>query len=480
MQQPYSFRFHEHRALFASLGVLALITVMVLSEVLYKGILTGFYIGLAVAVVFATFLCLLRPRAILCAVLIYLASPVPLLWSPSYSGAITGILLVNCIASVLLTEGPEAFRPLKTRATLWLTLAMVAALVYAVLRGNRPGYLLGDFYQIFEFASVFVLTRVLIRSEEQWRSVVNVLLGIIVATSLMQLADAVQGADYLPHLNQFGVDLPRTININAPVAFCAIFSLLSAARRRWKSLAACLVILSVNLVFGFTRGLWLATIVSILFLLMVQHRTARRKAIQYLASLAVAFILFASVLTLGSSNFLRVIEDRVAYSFTQYESASGGEEVLAARRFIEWALIGAQIVEHPIAGKGLGATYEIAGEAVLEGPKDEQIDFHYIHNMYLLIAFRLCIPALLLFLFILWKYFRKSINNYRTTGFSPENTALLAGLIAAMFGELVLSMTSPTLLNHPTGGVLGCIMALTYFRPQMLQDLPQGTLRTQR
>src|SRR5262249_15591441 len=111
MQQPYSFRFHEHRALFASLGVLALITVMVLSEVLFKGILTGFYIGLAVAVVFTTFLCLLRPRAILCAVLIYLASSVPILWSPSYSGVVTGILLVNCIAGVLLTEGPEAFRP---------------------------------------------------------------------------------------------------------------------------------------------------------------------------------------------------------------------------------------------------------------------------------------------------------------------------------------------------------------------------------
>ena len=480
MQQPYSFRFHEHRALFASLGVLVLITVMVLSEVLFKGILTGFYIGLAVAVVFATFLCLLRPRAILCAVLIYLASPVPILWSPSYSGAITGILLVNCIAGVLLTEGVEAFRPLKTRATFWLIVAMIAALAYAVLRGNRPGYLLGDFYQLFEFASIFVLTRVLIRSEEQWRGMVNVLLGIIVATSLMQLADAVQGADYLPHLNQFGVDLPRTINLNAPVAFCAIFSLLSVDRRRWKSLAACLAILSVNLIFGFTRGLWLATVVSVVFLLLVQHRRARRKAIKYLTSLAVVFIVVGSILTLGSNNFLKIIEDRVAYSFTQYESASGGEEVLSARRFIEWALIGAQIVEHPIAGKGLGATYEIAGEAVLEGPKDEQIDFHYIHNLYLLIAFRLGIPALLLFLFVLWKYFRRSINNYRTTPFFPENAALLAGLISAMFGELVLSMTSPTLLNHPTGGVLGCIMALTYFRPETPGDLPPRALRTQR
>ena len=438
---------------------------MVLSEVLAKGILPRLYIGLAITVVFVSFLLLPRPRAILCLVLVYLASPVPILWSPSYSGLITGILLVNCIAAVLLSEGLQALRPLKSRAAFWLSLAMMAALAYAVVRGNRPGYLVGDLYQIFEFASVFFLTKVLVQSEENWRSVVNVLLGIIVVTSLMQLADAAQGADYLPHLNQFGVDIPRTINLNAPIAFCVLFSQLSGSRRRWKLLAACLAILTVNLVLGFTRGLWLATVVSILFLLVVQHRKARRRAITYLATLGAVFILVASVLTLGSNNFLKIIEDRVAYSVTQYESASEGEEVLSARRLIEYVLIGSQIVEHPIAGKGLGATYEISGQAVLEGPKDEQIDFHYIHNLYLLIAFRLGIPALLLFFFILWKYFKRAIRNYRATSFSAENSALLAGLIAAMFGELVLSMTSPTLLNHPTGGVLGCIMALTYFRP---------------
>src|SRR5947209_14557081 len=131
---------------------------------------------------------------------------------------------------------------------------MIAALIYAVLSGNRPGYLLGDFYQIFEFVSVFVLTRMLIRSEEQWRAVVNVLLGIIVAASVMQFADAVQGADYLPHLNQFGVDLPRTINLNAPIAFCVIFSLLSVSGRQWKLLVTCLSILAINLILGFTRG----------------------------------------------------------------------------------------------------------------------------------------------------------------------------------------------------------------------------------
>ena len=71
------------------------------------------------------------------------------------------------------------------------------------------------------------------------------------------------------------------------------------------------------------------------------------------------------------------------------------------------------------------------------------------------------IPALLILLVLLGIYFRRSLGNLRTLNLSPENTALMAGLIAAMFGETLLSLGSPTLLNHPTAGVIGCIMALT-------------------
>jgi O-antigen ligase len=156
-----------------------------------------------------------------------------------------------------------------------------------------------------------------------------------------------------------------------------------------------------------------------------------------------------------------VIADRISYSLVQIDNASPEEQVLSGRRLLEYLLILPSVAEHPLAGKGLGATFEIAGDAVLEGPKGEQVDHHYIHNLYLLVAFRLGVPALLALLVILWKYFRRSIRNLRSPNFSPAGTALLAGLIAAMFGEVVLSLTSPTFLNHPTAGVLGCIMAIT-------------------
>ena len=140
---------------------------------------------------------------------------------------------------------------------------------------------------------------------------------------------------------------------------------------------------------------------------------------------------------------------------------------MSNRRLLEYILILPHVGEDPIVGKGLGATFEIAGDAVLEGPKGEQVDHHYIHNFYLLVAFRLGLPVLILFLVMLGKYFQRSIKNLRALNLSPDNSALMAGLIAAMFGEIVLSLSSPTLLNHPTAGLCGCIMAMTMtaYRP---------------
>ena len=473
MQQP-TFSVHQHRPLFASLAIFTLITAMVLCQLFARDILQGIYVVLALLVVFSTFILLLRPRAILCAALVYLASPVPMMLSPAYSGLITGMLVINCVIGTLLTAGPRVFLlPFKSlRTPLFIGAASILAVAYGLSRANSPAYVFGDLYQIFEFGAVFLLTTALVTSEEQWRSIVNLLLGCIIFASVLQLADAAMGADYLPRLEQFGVSLPRTINLNAPIACCAIFALLPNAKKQQKFLLACVGILAVNLVMGFTRGLWLAAFLSLVFLLFLQRGKERRTTLKLVFVSTLIFVAGLSIFTLGSAKFLKIIQERVAYSVTQYESASGNEEVLSARRLIEYVLIGSQIPEHPILGKGLGATYEISGAAVIEGPADEKVDYHYIHNLYLLIAFRLGIPALLAFLVLLWKYFRNSIRIYRSGSLSPGNSALMAGLIASMFGEVALSMTSPTFLNHPTAGILACIMALTLVVPRLSSPAP--------
>src|SRR5436853_6186231 len=101
MQQS-TFSVHQHRPLFASLAIFTLITAMVLCQLFARDILQGIYVVLALLVVFSTFILLLRPRAILCAVLVYLTSPVPMMLSPSYSSLFTGVLHFYCVIVSLL------------------------------------------------------------------------------------------------------------------------------------------------------------------------------------------------------------------------------------------------------------------------------------------------------------------------------------------------------------------------------------------
>jgi len=215
-------------------------------------------------------------------------------------------------------------------------------------------------------------------------------------------------------------------------------------------------ILSVNLVWSFTRGLWLAAVASSIFLLVIQGGKFRRTVLKCVFAFCLLVVPFFFASGLGS-----IVEERIGYSSQQFDNVSEEDQNLSGRRLLEYILVLPHVAEHPIAGHGLGATFLITGDAVLEGPKGEEIDFHYIHNLYLLIVFRLGIPALLILLVLLWKYFRRSIKGLRDPDLSLETSALFAGLIAAIFGEAVLSVTSPTFLNHPTAGLLGCIMAIT-------------------
>ena len=92
------------------------------------------------------------------------------------------------------------------------------------------------------------------------------------------------------------------------------------------------------------------------------------------------------------------------------------------------------------------------------------VDNHYIHDVYLQVAFRLGIPGFLLFALMLATYLRDAVRNLREDRYSLESAGLVLGLIGAIVGELVLSVTSPTILGHPTAGIIGLTMAITATR----------------
>jgi O-antigen ligase len=446
----------RHKLFMVSLCVLVVMAMSVLIQLTSLGSSSVAYLLVTGVVILGSFAFLLQPFVNLALTLFYLISPIAFILDPNYSAAIVSLLIANCFVGIVLVSGFKlSFQPGSLRLPLLLGSVAAFGAVYGIAQGNRASVVLGDLYQVVEFALLFFLTQVLVKTEQQFRTMANVVIGSIIATSVLQIADAVLGASYLPRLSQASVDVARTINLNAPIAFVVLLATLAFAKSK-KWVLAGIGILSVNLVWSFTRGLWLAAFSSVVFLLIIQGGKVRRTVLKFaLVSCLIGIpLLYAS--GLGS-----MIVDRISFSVEQFDSASREEQALSGRRLLEYILILPHVAEHPILGKGLGATFEIAGDAVLEGPKGEQVDHHYIHNLYLLVAFRLGIPALLIFLVMLWKYFRRSLKNLRTLNLSPDNSALIAGLIAAMFGEAVLSLTSPIFLNHPTAGLTGCIMAMT-------------------
>jgi O-antigen ligase len=452
-----AFEIKRHKVFLASVCILAISAVTALIQLGSLGPSDVVYVFLAGVVVLSSFAFLLHPFVNLGLTVFYLIGTIAFLLEAGFvSVAIAVLLIWNCFAGIVLVSGFKLpFPPGSLRVPLLLCLIAAFGAVYGIARGNRASWAMGDGYQIVEFALLFFLTQVLVKTEKQFQTMANVIVGTVIAASALQTADGLMGASYLPHLNQRGVDVARTINLNAPIAFVVLLATLTVAKTK-KWILAGMGILAVNLIWSFTRGLWVATFVSALFLLMLLRSRARRTILKwaFASCLIVTPVLYAS--GLGS-----VIVDRIGFSVVQFSSASEENQVQSGRRILEYLLILPQVAEHPIVGKGLGATFEIAGDAILEGPKGEQVDHHYIHDLYLQVAFRLGVPVLIIFLVLLWKYFRRCIKNLRTLNLSPENSAVMAGLIAAMLGEAVLSLTSPTILNHPTAGLIGCIMAMT-------------------
>ncbi|HWZ46009.1 MAG TPA: O-antigen ligase family protein [Candidatus Saccharimonadales bacterium] len=447
---------NDYRVVVTALCILVLIVAMLLVQVSAAGEEGTVYYGLSLVMLLGSLVFLLRPFVSLTLVLVYLISPLPALLDLKYSAAITALMIGNCAAGSLLAAG---FRvPLEGRVLRALMLVGCLACftgAYGAWRGNQASLLLGDVYQLGEFAAMFFLARNLVKSERQFRALANVIVGATVSVAVLQIADALRGASYLPRLEQHGINIARTISMTAPISFVVLLAMLAVAKHK-KWILAGMGILAVNLLGSFTRGLWLATAASSVFLLILQGGKFRRTVLRYVFTACVVAAPLLYVTGLGS-----IIGDRIGYSAQQFRSASEEDQNLSGRRLLEYILVLPRIAEHPIMGSGLGATFAIAGDAVIGGAKGEQIDFHYIHDLYLAIAYRLGIPALLILFISLWKYFRRAIDKLRKPGLSPESAALMAGLIAAVFGEVVLSLTSPTLLNHPTAGLSACMMAVT-------------------
>lgn len=461
------------------LGLMAAAFAASITAVSYRGIAASGYALAGVGLLTLILLFVLvytRPLVMLLIALIFMTSPLSLVLSLQWSAFLSAFLLGGaCLGFALRTPlRAIAADPLFLPVGIFTAYGLLSA-AYGLFLGNEAGYLFGDCFQIIEFAAVCFLASQLLCDREEIYRFLRVLLVSTMITVLVELVLFALGpgaGDLLPSWDGSYISgsLVRTIDIDATILFTVLINLYPVAtsrtQRLWIGLA--LVPTVTNIALSLSRGLWLCTLVATIVSVMLAVRKTRRRLLMTSAFAAVCLAMLAATLKISSGSqedadvsLLNVLEERVSYGADQVTAGLEGEEGMATRRFLEMAIVGPQVLAKPWIGHGLGATYIIGGFAVLDSGTQELIDHHFIHNLYLVTAFRMGLIGLGLLLWLLFRYFRRILHTFKTM---PPGVpkALIAGFVACVAGQLFLSMTQPTIIDHPTCALLACTMALSF------------------
>jgi hypothetical protein len=456
------------------LGLIGAVFSVSLATVTHRGSAAPGYAMLSVGLlglILLTLLVYTRPLVTFAIAFIFMTSPAPLLLSLQSSALISGFLLAGASLAFLLRT---PFRSM-ARDPLFVPVGVFAAYgvvsgVYGLLAGNEIGYVLGDCFQVVEFAAVYFLVAQLLNDFDKVRMLLKLLLVSILITIVLELALFALGpgaGDLLPSWdgNFISGSLVRTIDIDATILFAVLINLYPAAvsrsQRLWIGIA--LIPTVANIALSLSRGIWLCTLVAAIVSLVLQSRNLRMRLFAASALVGLGLVLVAGAWKIGSDSdvsLLSVLEERVFYGVAQVEEGFAGTDSMATRRFLEMAIVGPQVLAEPWIGHGLGATYVIGGYAVLDSGTNAPIDNHFIHNLYLVTAFRMGAIGLCLLLWVLFRYFR---NVLHASKLMPTGVpkALVVGFVASVVGQLFLSLTQPTVIDHPTCAFIACAMALS-------------------
>jgi len=189
---------------------------------------------LALAAFFA--LVCTRPLVAFTVALIFMTSPFPLALSLPQSALVSGLLLGGASVGFALRTPFRSIvpDPLIFPVAMFAVYGVVSA-VYGLWLGNELGYVLGDCFQVIEFAVAYFLVSQLLNNREKGRLVLRWLLISILVTILLELGLFVLGpraGDLLPSWEGSSVSevLVRTIDIDATILFAMLVNLYPAAK----------------------------------------------------------------------------------------------------------------------------------------------------------------------------------------------------------------------------------------------------------
>lgn len=456
------------------LGICAAVSAMALAAMNYEPSASGYASWCLAPLVLGIFSLLVyaQPGVTFILALLFITSPLRLTITQPQSAVITMFLLCAAAVGFALRTGWRALAPDPLLLPVGIFAAYgMASMVHGWLAGNELSYVLGDGFQITEFALVYFLVAQLFRSRTAIQILLRAALLAILITVVAELALFALGplaGGLLPSWEGGAAaeQMLRTIDIDATILFTVLINLYPMTRTPGQRclLWAALIPTVANIALSLSRGLWVCTLAAGAVSLVLQERKTRALLLRASAWVGVSVALLAAGWKVGSGrgdSLMDVFEERVFHGVDQVEEGFAGTESMATRRFLEVAIVAPQVLAQPWFGRGLGATYIIGGFAVLDAGTSGLIDHHFIHNLYLATSFRMGLVGLGLLFWVLGRYFRRILRAY---GKLPANfsKAIVAGLVASVVGQLFLSMSEPTVLDHPTCVLIATAMAVSF------------------
>ena len=363
--------------------------------------------------------------------------------------ATAGLCLVAVQQAASLRARSVAFRFGAADAIVGLLLfAATLALLHGLLAGNPRSYVLGDFGQLLQVGAAYAAVRLfwLNNGTEAMRSLIFLLCLSWGLRAAAEFAMPSQRGVWTIVLE--GETLFRRTDTLGPltIPFMLAFGLSERRPATRLVILACLSLVALQNVFGFTRAHYLALslVLPITLLAALGSGEVRHRAVLLVyATLLVALLLAAAVP--AAHHWARQTGERFLETFD-------ADTQSRLHREAETRLVLRQIENDPVVGRGLGFVYDGVDPFTFR-----RVPAHFIHNDYLALWLRGGLPLLLSWGLLLGYAVLRGFARGDSSALGP---LVAAGAASGLLAEAIAAVPSGSAFGYIAGPVLALLVVV--------------------
>ena len=329
---------------------------------------------------------------------------------------------------------PLSLQPVKTKLNLPIFIFVLVAFLSVINSDHIQVSLKGFIIKLFKWVMVYFIIVEAVNDKKRFNRIVTVILFSTTLVVINGLIQSIRGSDLIGQYSRMGVRISSSFNnpnglggwliIMIPLTFALAYfgtenwqKLLRA--KDWIGIAKKVVFYVLTLFFiitlvsTYSRGAWIATFLSLIFLGVFKDR-----------KFLIAVIAIFMFLSFAAPHSVKL---RAA-------SLINFEEMKDSKRIILWKEALSIIKEYPVLGCGFN-TYAVVGPSY----RITESSGFYPHNSYLQMAAELGIFGLGVFLWLIYRLFAISLANIKKIK-DRFGSAMLIGLLAGLFGFLAHSL----------------------------------------